>query len=207
MKYPRTYHCEWSFGATDDDKIVSTSKLLENFAGKRIIITEKRDGENTTIRNDKCHARSLDSNNHPSRDWVKGLWGNIQYLIPENLRICGENLYAKHSIKYTNLESYFEVFNIWIDDVCLDWENTVFYCNYFNLIHVPVLYDGIFDLSFIQQFHKNLDLNHQEGYVVRLYESFKYNQFQQSVFKWVRQNHVNTDVHWMSQKIIKNDKN
>ena len=111
IKYPRTYHFEWSPGKTSDDK---TQFDLSNFEDKCIVITEKMDGENSTLMRDYIYARSLDSKDHLSIHWLKGLWGNIKYLIPDNWRICGENSYAKHSIFYENLPSYFMVFSLFI---------------------------------------------------------------------------------------------
>lgn len=67
FKYPRTLHLPWSLGSTSDDKFMSN---VEHFNGKRIIITEKMDGENTNMYSDKIHARSIDSNHHDSRNWV-----------------------------------------------------------------------------------------------------------------------------------------
>ena len=78
VKYPRTYHFEWSPGKTKDDKTLFD---LSNFEGKNIVLTEKMDGENTTMMKDWYYARSLDSKDHPSRHWVKGLWGNIKHDI------------------------------------------------------------------------------------------------------------------------------
>ena len=151
------------------------------------------------------YARSLDSNNHPSRNWLKGLWGNIRFNIPDEWRICGENLYAKHSIEYLNLETYFMVFNIWNENNdCLSFDETIEYCDLLTLSHTPILYRGIFDINFIKNFHNTLDINKQEGYVIRLAESFNIIDFNKSVVKWVRKNHVNTSNHWTSEKIIQN---
>jgi len=193
---------EWSEGATSDDKITYD---LSYFIGKEIVITEKMDGENSTLMNDICFARSLDSNNHPSRNWLKGLWGNIRYDIPQNWRICGENLYAQHSLHYDNLPSYFMVFNIWNDrNYALSWDDTVEWCKLLDLKTVTVLYRGIFDLDFIKKFTINPEF--QEGYVIRLAESFSYKDFGKSVVKWVRKNHVNPNSkHWVTQKMIKNN--
>lgn len=199
IKYPRTFHFEWSEGCGSDDKIQYD---LTNFLGKEIIITEKMDGENSTMMRDYYYARSLDSNNHPSRNYVKGLWGSINYLIPENFRICGENLYARHSIGYSDLESYFMVFSIWDGERCLSWDETLEYCDLLGLVPVRVLHRGIFDLDFIKSF--SVDTDKMEGYVVRLSGEFGLSDFQRSVVKWVRKGHVQTDVHWMNQKIIPN---
>lgn len=136
MKYPRTYHLPYSKGATSDDKIQYD---LSYIADRSIIVSEKMDGENTTLTSDKCHARSENSNNHPSRNWVKGLWGSIKHDIPKDFRICGENLFAKHSIHYTNLPTYFMIYSIWDKDYCFDWEETNYYCDLLNLQTVKVL--------------------------------------------------------------------
>ena len=191
IKYPRTYHLEWSEGKSSDDK---TQFDLSNFEGKEIIITEKMDGENTTMMTDSFYARSLDSNNHPSRNFVKGIWGNIKHEIPNNFRICGENLYAEHSLRYENLLSYFMVFSIWENEKCLSWDETIEYCNLLDLTTVNVLYRGFFDLEMIKNF--KVDTNKQEGFVIRLSSEFELSDFQKSVVKWVRKGHVQTDKHW-----------
>ena len=200
-KYPRTKHFEFSEGVSSDDKIIYD---LSRFIGQEIICSEKRDGENSSMTQDYCYARSLDSNNHPSRNWLKGLWGKIRYEIPYNWRICGENLYAKHSIGYDDLDTYFEVFNIWTDsNVCLSWDDTVEWCQLLGLKTVPVLYRGIFDIDVLKNIKLNTDK--QEGFVVRIADSFKYTDFGNCVAKWVRAGHVQTDAHWSTQEIIKNN--
>lgn len=162
------------------------------------------DGENTTIYPDGyIHARSIDSGNHASRDWVKNFAYNFVYDMDKNMRIYGENLYAKHSIEYNELESYFYVFNIWDGDYCYNWsfvENTV---EKLGLTLVPVLYKGIFDVVVLKAMEANLRED-QEGYVVRTIGGFKKQDWHNHVAKWVRPNHVQTDEHWMNQKIVKN---
>lgn len=199
-KYNRTYHLPWSLGATSDDKLMTS---LESFVGEEVVISEKMDGENSTLARAYYHARSLDSGDHPSRHWIKGLWGQIRHNIPEGWRVCGENLYAKHSLEYNNLPSYFMVFNIWNEDnVCLSFDDTIEWCKLLELEHVPVLWRGIFDEDFIKNF--KIDLDKQEGYVVRVTKSFHYNDFKKYVGKMVRENHVNTSNHWMFEKVVPN---
>jgi hypothetical protein len=202
-KYPRTFHFPFSEGVSSDDKIQDNLSLLKD----DIVISLKLDGENTNLYNDYIHARSLDSRNHPSRDWVKKFHAEIKHNIPENFRICGENLYAKHSIYYDNLPSYFLVFSIWDGDTCLSWDDTIEYSKLLNLKLVPVIFNGKFEGSVedFQRFLKeSLDTEGNEGYVVRRRDSFSINEFPTSVIKYVRKNHVQTDNHWMSQKIIPN---
>jgi hypothetical protein len=200
VKYPRTYHVSWSPGKTSDDK---TQFDLSKFEGKYIVLTEKMDGENTTISRDYTHARSLDSADHISRHWLKGMWGNMRYNIPEGWRICGENLYAKHSLGYDNLSSYFMVFSIWNEkNECLSITETIEWCQLLELQFVPILYQGMFDLEFIKNF--KVDTKKQEGFVMRIIDGFNYEDFNSFVVKWVRESHVSTSSHWMNEKIIKN---
>ena len=109
-KYPRTMHFPFSPGMTNDDKVI---KNYDRFEGQEVVITEKMDGENSTLYRDYCHARSLDSRNHVSRDWLKRFHREFAYRIHPEVRICGENLYASHSLFYDDLESYFYGFSIW----------------------------------------------------------------------------------------------
>lgn len=153
---------------------------------------------------DICHARSIDSKNHESRNWVKALHASIKNDIPENMRICGENLYAKHSIFYEDLESYFYVFSIWQDDTVLSWDDTVYWSELLGLITVPVIYRGIWTKDTHKECLSKLNLNKQEGYVVRLASSFKIADFKRSVGKFVRASHVQTDEHWMYSQIVRN---
>lgn len=204
IKYPRTYHLPWST-ATKDDKLL---KDESNFVGKKVVVTLKMDGENTTMYNDYVHARSINSGGHETRKWVKGLWAQISYMIDENMRICGENLYALHSVKYTSLPSYFMVFSIWFDNKCIGWNETVEYTKILGLETVPVIYEGIYDKLAIQtEFTKYATTN--EGYVVRLYDEFSYMDFKKSIAKYVspafRQQLNNSHGHWISKKIEPNE--
>ncbi|GEA13408.1 2'-5' RNA ligase [Alteromonas sp. KUL49] len=161
------------------------------------------DGENTTLYTDYTHARSVDGRFHPSRAWVKALQGKIGYQIPDGWRVCGENLYAKHSIYYANLPSYFLVFSVWNDqNYSLSWEETVCFSKQLGLATPEVLYDGIWDETTIRNLV--LDTDKQEGYVVRLAASFDYKDFAKSIAKWVRPNHVTTDKHWMHVDVTPN---
>lgn len=198
-KYPRTFHLPQSLGKTSDDK---TLKDTSHFYNKNVVITEKMDGENTSIYTNTFHARSLDSRHHNSRDWVARLQSTIGYKIPVGWRICGENLYAKHSIKYQNLPTYFLAFSVWNENnICLNWNDTLDVLKELSLMHPPVLYHGIYSDDIVVDLIQQLDMDKQEGFVVRLSEDFKYENFESSVAKFVRKNHVQTDSHWMRQKI------
>jgi hypothetical protein len=136
-KYPRTYHFPFSEGATSDDKILKDSSV---FHGKRIVITEKMDGENTSIYNDGYfHARSLDSKHKSYHSCWLNLWQILKNDIPNGFRLCGKYLFAKHSIEYDNLKSYFYGFSIWEGNKCLSWTETMSWFEMLGIAAVPVL--------------------------------------------------------------------
>jgi hypothetical protein len=200
FKYPRTRHLPWSPGASDDDLVADG---VETFVGQRVVVSEKMDGENTTLYRDHVHARSIDSRHHPSRDWVKALQGRVGFLIPDGWRLCGENLYAQHSIAYDDLPSYFLLFSIWDEaNRCLSWDDTLEWAALLGLATVPVLYDGRFDPTWFEDF--DVDTDACEGYVVRRADAFAFEDFSSHVAKWVRANHVQTDEHWMFEEVVPN---
>lgn len=199
VKYPRTPHLPWSPGVSDDD--VVGAELA--FAGELVVVTEKMDGENTTMYRDGVHARSIDSAMHPSRAWVRALHGQVGWRIPEGWRVCGENLFARHSIGYDALPSYFLVFSVWTDaDECLSWAETQAFCADLELHTVPVFYEGPWDERLVRGMA--VDPERTEGYVVRLARRFAFAEFQRGVAKWVRPHHVQTDEHWMRQAVVPN---
>ncbi|MCX5209664.1 AAA family ATPase [Kitasatospora sp. NBC_00240] len=199
VQYPRTPHLPWSPGAAADD--VRTGDL-SGLRGAEVVVTEKLDGENTTLYPDGLHARSLDSAHHPSRTWVKALQGRIGPRIAPGLRICGENLFARHSIPYRALESWFYGFSVWDGPRCLDWDDTVRLLRGLGVPAPPVLWRGTFDERALRALR--LDPERQEGYVVRTVEGFDRAEFGRRVAKWVRPQHVRTDTHWMHAAVVEN---
>lgn len=201
VKYPRTHHFPWSPGLTDDDRVLRT---LEPFAGRRVIVTKKMDGENTTCYTDYLHARSVDGRSHPSRNWAKQFWSTFASDIPMDWRLCAENLYAEHSIPYDDLPTYLMGFSMWNDrNVCLSWDDTLEWFQLLGVTPVPVLYDDVFDERAIRALEKHLDFKKDEGYVVRVADAFSYGEFRRVVGKYVRKGHVQTAKHWMHGQPIK----
>jgi hypothetical protein len=202
VKYPRTYHLPWTGCITKDDRVL---KNVDHFIGREVVVTEKLDGENSNLYTDYFHARSLDGNDHWTQNWLKSFHAGFGYEIPKGWRVCGENLYAKHSIKYVDLKTYFFCFSIWNDkNICLSWDDTIEWCSLLGVEHVPVIYRGIFDEETIKSIQ--IDTGTKEGYVVRVCDSFAYGEFSKSIAKFVRRNHVQDTVHnWRRGKIDKNE--
>ncbi|MFF4773685.1 RNA ligase family protein [Microtetraspora fusca] len=199
VHYPRTPHLPWSPGTTEDDVRAGG---VSGLAGREVVVTQKLDGENTTMYADGVHARSPDSGHHPSRAWVKALHGRVARSIPPGWRVCGENLYARHSIAYADLESWFYAFSVWDGDRCLDWDATVRFARRLGLPVPPVLWRGVFDERALRALR--LDTARCEGYVVRTVEGFRREEFPHRVAKWVRPSHVRTDEHWMLAPVVPN---
>lgn len=216
VKYPRTFHLPWSPNVTNDDRMLKDDSIFYGpgflrsgipdplAIPRHVIVTLKMDGENTSMYNDYLHARSLDYEPHPSRARIKALHAQIQWHIPDGWRVCGENLYAKHSIEYADLPGFFMVFSIWNEkNECLPWGETVEWAQLLDLPVVPVIYDGRYDRAAVEAAYKPY-VNSHEGYVVRNIGRFHYGVFRQNVAKWVREGHVQSHGHWQRQRVVPN---
>ena len=222
IKYPRTMNCPWSHSNSSDDVWWSD---CEPFVGQEVVVTEKLDGECTTIYPDgQVHARSLETSHHPSRSWVKQFAAKFAHEIPQGWRICGENLYAWHSIFYTDLPSYFFVYGIYDDrNMCVSWDQVQELCELLDLQTVPVIYRGKWDANHIQKLWtgqgrfptfgtkveyptpmEDFTPCEAEGYVIRLASEFPYQDFRTCCAKMVRENHVQTATNWLSRSVLPN---
>lgn len=204
-KYPRTYHLPWSESISRDDRVLTDTSAFE---GRRVVVTEKMDGENTTLYRDYLHARSVDGRHYPWQDWVRNLQARIGWEIPPGWRLCGENLFCKHAILYRDLPGYLLLFAIYDEENrCLSWDETVTYAEMLGIPTAPVLYDGIWDPERIKACYTGRSRygDECEGYVVRLAESFPFARFRHSVAKFVRAGHVpEHGGHWRQGRLITN---
>jgi len=212
-KYPSTPYLTWSSSKHREDRYHPDER---HFGGREVVITEKMDGECWVGYSDgSWHARSLDTPYHPTREWAARIAGETGYKLPKGWRVAGENLYGRHSIKYTDLRSYVQVFAIFDEeDRILSWDDTVMWCELLDLEHVPVFWEG--HLSFqagrpvlstesgrikLDKITEE-DINQRagrraEGYVMRVRNSFPKEQFEYNMSKWVRSDHVKTEAHWL----------
>lgn len=208
-KYPRTFHLPFSLGRGKDDKVLDT---CEDFLNRAIVITEKLDGGNCTISGNGVFARSIsETATHSSFDIVKNKTVSLQlYLDRENKKLICENMYARHSIKYNKLKSYYYticLIDIEKERVC-GWRSTA---ENENLpIIVPVLFEGSIQSErelekLIQQLMSEGSKaggRSIEGVVVRNYYGFQLSDFKNNVAKFVRKNHVQENSeHWTRRKM------
>jgi ATP-dependent RNA circularization protein (DNA/RNA ligase family) len=199
-KYPRTYHFTFSPEIHSDDKIHQNQRI---FLNKELIITEKLDGGNTSLKNGKVFARSVSGPaSHPSFSMVKKFHGYKSNFFQEV--VYGENLEGMHSIEYTSLNDCFYVFGVLSsENTWFSYDEMINFCEKYNFKSVPLIYRGTFSsLKDLQAFLDKEILKEsrfggeREGFVVRLAESFSFNNFSKYVVKYVRKGHVQTDKHW-----------
>jgi ATP-dependent RNA circularization protein (DNA/RNA ligase family) len=199
IKYPKTFHLPFSEGLQNDDRRMEDETC---FDGKDVAVTVKMDGENTSMYTDGIHARSLYAMAHNSQHYIKAFHGQIAHTIDKGWRICGENMYARHSIEYDGLESFFYVFSVWNDkNECLNLEATRKFCADRGLVHVRVeciIADFNYerDNKTLENIYRQVVARGDEGIVIRNTASYAFEDFRQNVAKAVRKNHVQTDVHW-----------
>lgn len=191
-KYPSTPHLPFSRSLSEGDFTLDHYE----FYGKECVVTEKLDGENTTLYRDGMHARSMDSQFHPSRSWAAAFQGANGWKIPEDTRVIAENMYAEHSIRYEDLESFLYGIAVVKDDTFLAWDEAVLMFNELGMPNAPVLWRGIADKNTLVKIANEIDPETQEGFVVRSAGAFLVEEFQKNVAKYVRQHHVQTDDHW-----------
>lgn len=233
-KYPKTSYLPWSDSlpetGSSEDRILSSDETDALLNG-RIVFTEKMDGENVTVYADGWHTRSLDSVKRLDQDLMSSIASRFMYALPTHYRVHGEYLYAKHSIHYNRLESYFQVFAISdiLSGMVLSWEKTV---DLVDSIHfgtgapictVPVLsmpdvvdktksswiiklaasITALNDLIKITNIN-GYEFDKKEGYVIRNADEFPFSELSKNVAKFVRANHVKTDDHWRNQPLVQN---
>ncbi len=201
-KYGRTFHLPQSPGTTSDDKIMSSVDAL--VSADEVVFTEKMDGENTTIHSHGCHPRSIDARYHPSRDWMKAFAAGISPQLAEDERIVGEYLFARHSIAYSALPNYFLGF-AWIKAKRVQsWDATLSRFLELGITAVPELYRGRFSAKVVADVIADLNLDTQEGFVVRTTAAFNEEDMPTHLAKYVREGHVQSETHWMNAELVKN---
>lgn len=214
IKYPRTKHLPWSTASAKDDRYLENTDC---FVGKKVVVTVKYDGQNTTLYPDgSFHNRSIDSKADSSTDWLHAWWASKIYnynfvLVLQKypaIRFCAENMYHKHTIHYENLKAELLIHSIWNDSTCLSWQDTLSICWLLDLYTVPVLNHGLYSERVIRNHFDSLKEyqgDNVEGYVIRNSDAFDYNDFASNVAKYVRPDFViQGNTHWFHQERIKN---
>lgn len=204
VKFPRIPHHPLSPGATSDDKRLTN---MDHFKDKWVVITEKMDGECTGMNKEDIWARSLDSKGHGSL--CKALHAQITHLLESEI-IFGENMEYVHSLKYDNVEPFYMFESVFKDSdnnnklTCRHVITLSLFAKQFNIPQPKILYEGLYSEEVVKKLIDNMDTNKMEGFVIRNWDEFLFEDYAKNVCKWVRPNHVQTNKHWSSQ-LIKNN--
>jgi len=201
-KYPRTYHLPFSPEVHSDDKVLHD---ISFFINKEIIITEKADGGNTCLNKDGVFARShAQPTDCPTFDYIKNVhYFSKKHLMNPDYKYYGENLFAIHSITYTNLKDYFYLFGVSDTENFLSYFDMVKEATRMGFKSVPVVFRGTFTSE--EELKNFLDKEikkesywggPREGFVLRTPNSFPIEDFSKNVVKYVREGHVQSDKHW-----------
>jgi hypothetical protein len=119
------------------------------------------------------------------------------YRIPDEWRVCGESMWARRSIAYSDLPGVFIVFGIWDEtDTLLGWDDTVDWAKRLELPVVPVLYRGGSLTEARAAWAWSRKPESSEGFVIRSAGRIAAADFGMKLVKWVRADHVRTDDAW-----------
>lgn len=218
IKYPTTPYLPFSPQWQSPESAKDDNAYLENidcFLNAPIIITIKMDGSNVQMTKELIAARNGTVADHKSFDYLKSLHAQkYSYLIPDDIEVFGEWLYAKHSIHYTeklSLPNYLQIFSIYNMKQRMwgSWNDVKNMSNILNVPTVPIIKEEIYKKDWelirdVSNIAKDVIKQGHEGVVIRINYPFHYEQFSDHIAKYVRPNHVQTDDHWSAQSITRN---
>lgn len=215
-KYPRSLHLPYSPGTTSDDRFITDDELSE-LIGTECVITEKLDGGNTALTCDAFYARSHGGEPaHPSYNLLRTIHRN--YLcrsIDKNISVFAEWCFAVHSIRYSMLQDYLNIFGVRNDETgqWWDWDDVCLMADHLGFPTVPVLLRGTFadkeKLEKVVTTFANLSSVYgpvREGLVIRKTCGVSIKEDERGttmsgLAKWVRKDHVQTDEHWSRKPV------
>lgn len=201
-KYPRTLHLPFSPEVHSDDKVLYD---ISGFIGKEIVITEKLDGGNCCLKTDgvfaRTHALATDCETF---NYIKNVhYFSKKYMFNNAYKYYGENVYAIHSIEYTDLKDFFYLFGISDEKEFISYDDMLVEARRLDFLTAPLVFRGVFNsVSELKNFLDREILKesfiggNREGFVLRNPNSFKVDDFSKNIVKYVREGHVQTDEHW-----------
>lgn len=203
-KYPRTLHWPTSPGVQSDDKI---HRNIDRLIGVEVTITEKMDGSNVTLCDGEVYARStMVPSAHAWHGMVRKHHAWKTNDLGPDYKICGEDMYAIHSIEYDGFRESetFRVFNILYKDTWLSFDDRAAICQQLGMVMAPVYHNkAVFksqkelDKWLVENLKRGSRLGPvAEGFVVQVADAFHKDEFRMNVAKYVRAGHVQTDQHW-----------
>jgi len=153
--HPQSYHLPWS-------KADAWVPVLENdtcFEQEEVVVMLQTSGLPYTGYPDYCHGQSLDTALPPA---AKANLLQKLAVLDSNMRVCG---------RYSDDHLYLS--SIWIENDCLDWEETKDFAAFLGITLPIVLFEGLYDKNLITNAFENLAYPEKDGYQVRLKKGFR----------------------------------
>jgi len=202
FKYPGTPYWPWSpsIGRGDD-----VHRNPCRFVDEDVVVTEKLDGGNTLLHAGRVYARSVSV---PSDGkWMAMVKKHHAWKVREpDVYLYGEDIYGVHSIAYGPVveQATFYAFALRTGNgVFAAFAEVEAYATHREIPVVPILFQGRFrsvgEIStFMERAHNEPSMlgGEREGVVMRLARGFPAVEFQDSVCKSVRVDHVHSEEHW-----------
>ena len=152
MKYPKTHHIKGSKGVTEDDQVP-----LEDLPGDHLVIEEKLDGSMVSVSFEnrqvvsRCQMPARGESASMFNAWVAEKFTALEEVLGSRYIMFGEWLYAKHTVFYDKLPSYFMEYDIY-DRLERGWLST-------DRRHALLLGTGIEHVPILAKAQKTDDLN------------------------------------------------
>ena len=201
-KYPRTPYWPYSLSIGREDGLHPEP---HRFVGVPVVVTEKLDGSNTLLHARKVYGRSLSTPSNAK--WMAMVKKHHAWKVTEpDVHLYGEDIYGVHSIAYGPVpeDRTFYAFALRDGDGAFaPFARLETYAEQHGIPVVPVLFRGYFRSvaeirAFVERAHGECSElgGEREGVVLRLARGFPESEFQGSVCKSVRAEHVQSDEHW-----------
>ena len=202
LKYPRTPYWPDSPYIGRGDTVHTDP---ERFVRRPVVVTEKLDGSNVLIHRGKVYGRSVAE--EAADKWMAMVKKHHAWKVTEpDVYLYGEDIYGVHSIEYGAVGEN-ETFHAFaLRDSVGNFRSMAALQEVTtrrSIPVVPVIYQSPFASiaemrAFIQDEHAKQSVlgGEREGVVLRIAEGFSSSDFARNVCKSVRQDHVQTDLHW-----------
>ncbi|MCX8178921.1 MAG: RNA ligase family protein [Candidatus Aenigmarchaeota archaeon] len=210
MKFPRTPHVYAEYSGLDvDDLRYSSEESDEMLRGKYVVLTEKIDGTNVSIKT--LPELEIKFRGNPTEGYEFSLLKNWFYTNLDNLKqhlgelvAFGEWVYLVHTIKYTKLPHYLIMFDLFDNDRgFLSYDKVIEMANNLNLPYAPILYEGIYPgFEFLQSLLKRKSEYGDEN-IEGVYGRIQENGLTTFRFKFVNpkfREAVNKSTHWKKRQ-------
>jgi len=169
--------------------------FLSAFIGEHITVTEKMDGEITSLyKSGYFHSRSLTRTPHWSRTRFSAKALEYALILKDGESLVFENMQGTHTVEYNDLESYHYLLYFIRGRVVRSVKETTKTAEANGLTMPTVLFSGVL------KSHRDLVglAGYREGYVIRLSRSFPYDQLSRFSGKCVVGGFVQSDEHWFA---------